>query len=296
MWFTIYTAVDFTTEIYILLSATSTMAGRAKSNVDKANSQKHKHDTLMARAVKAYQLESKKPKKERDGLRKVCLKLEELGYSETGERIKLSHMTLKRLAAGGKTRKEANEDRTWLTPRDVDVVIDFVNEMAGRGFPLSHARLKEHVDLIASARLGNAFPISGVGVNWTYRFSQKHTDRIKISRSRALEDKRGRAANPHTNDAWWKLLGDVLKQYQIKPVNLYGEDEVGMQAQGQGEREYVFGPRTKAAPYQQRSGSRENITVLVTICADGTSIPPAVIFKGNAYNVKWGENNPLNAS
>jgi hypothetical protein len=48
-------------------------------------------------------------------------------------------------------------------------------------------------------------------------------------------------------------------------------------------REYVFGPRTKTAPYQQRSGSCKNITVIVTICADGTSIPPAVIFKGNAY-------------
>jgi hypothetical protein len=80
----------------------------------------------------------------------------------------------------------------------------------------------------------HAFPISGVGINWTYHFSQKHTNRIKISRSRALEDKHGRAANPHTNDAWWKLLGDVLKQYQIKPKNLYGTDEVGMQAQGQG--------------------------------------------------------------
>jgi hypothetical protein len=50
------------------------------------------------------------------------------------------------------------------------------------------------------------------------------------------------------------------------------------------------------SPYQQRGGTRENITIIVTICADGTSTPPAVIFKGNAYQVKWGENNPLNAS
>jgi hypothetical protein len=131
------------------------MAGRAKSNVNKANLQKRKHDTLMARAVKVYQLESKKPKKKRDGLRKICLKLEELGHSETGEHIKLSHMTLKCLAAGGKTHEEANEDRTWLTPCEIDVIIDFINEMAEHRFPLSHTRLKEHVDLIASARLSH---------------------------------------------------------------------------------------------------------------------------------------------
>jgi hypothetical protein len=38
--------------------------------------------------------------------------------------------------------------------------------------------------------------------------------------------------------------------------------------------------------YQQGDGDRENITVLVTICEDGESTPPAVIFKGNAYQVK----------
>src|ERR1700678_2209174 len=78
--------------------------------------------------------------------------------------------------------------------------------------------------------------------------------------------------------------------------NTYTSDEVGVQAQGGGEREYVFSPWTKAAPYQQRSGTRENITTNVTICADGTSTPPAVIFQGNTYQVKWGNNNPLNAS
>jgi len=168
--------------------------------------------------------------------------------------------------------------------------------MAHRGFPLSHQWLKEHVDDICSARLGTSFPVKGVGLNWTYRFSKKYSERIKIACSRPLEDKRGRATNPHNNEAWWKLLGDTVTKYKIKEENTYASDEVGIQAQGGGEREYVFGPRTKAAPYQQRSGTRENITTIVTICADGTTMPPAVIFKGNAYQVKWGENNPLNAS
>jgi len=205
-------------------------------------------------------------------------------------------MTLKRHVAGGMTRERANAERSWLTDSEVDIVIEFINEMAHRGFPLSHARLKEHVDGICSACLGAAFPVKGVGVNWTYRFSKKYAERIKIARSRPLEDKRGRATNPHNNEAWWKLLGDMIKNYKIKQENTYGSDEVGIQAQGGGEHEYVFGPRTKAAPYQQRSGTRENITTIVTICADGTSTPPAVIFKGSAYQVKWGENNPLNAS
>jgi hypothetical protein len=217
-------------------------------------------------------------------------------FTETGKHIKLCHMTLKCLSDGGMSRERANAERAWLLDSEVDIVIDFVVEMAHRGFPLSHKRLKEHVDSICSARLGAEFPAKGVGLNWTYRFSQKYAERIKISRSRPLEDKRGRAVNPHTNKAWWKLLGETIDKYNITPCNIYGTDEVGIQTQGGGEREHVFGPRTKAAPYQQRSGTRENITVIVTICADGTTTPPAVIFKGSAYQVSWGENNPFNAS
>ncbi|KXN92610.1 hypothetical protein AN958_02991, partial [Leucoagaricus sp. SymC.cos] len=43
-------------------------------------------------------------------------------------------------------------------------------------------------------------------------------------------------------------------------------------------------------------GDQENITVIMTICANGTSIPPAVIFRGEAYHVQWKQNNPLNAT
>jgi hypothetical protein len=273
------------------------MVGHAKSNVDKANTAKKIYNTLMAQAIVAYKAEQKKyPVKSRRGLRTICADISAIHFSETGNVIKLSHMTLKRLADGGLSREKANEARAWLLPAEVDVIIDFIIEMAHRGFPLSHRRLKEHVDMICRARLGNEFPESGVGVNWTYRFSKNYAERIKISRSRPLEDKRGRAVNPHTNAEYWKILGETIEKYNILPENIYGTDEIGIQTQGGGEREYVFGARQKAAPYQQRSGTRENITVIVTICADGTSTPPAVIFKGKAFQPEWADNNPLKAS
>ena len=40
----------------------------------------------------------------------------------------------------------------------------------------------------------------------------------------------------------------------------------------------VIGTAGKCVQHQQKTGNRENITVIVTICADGTSMPPAVIF------------------
>ena len=134
-------------------------------------------------------------------------------------------------------------------------MIAFIAEIADRGFPLSHAWLKEHVDSICKARLSDKFPLGGVGQNWTYCFAQWNTEKIKITRSHPLEDKHGRAANPHTNNAWWKLLGETIEKYNIKSHNIYRSDVVGIQAQGGGEHEYIFGTCKKAAPYQQRAGT-----------------------------------------
>jgi hypothetical protein len=152
------------------------------------------------------------------------------------------------------------------------------------------------VDLICRARHGSKFPATGVGMNWTYRFSKRHSTHLKLASSRPLEDKWGHAINPHTNAAYWLILGDSLTEYVIKQHNTYGSDEIGVQTQGGGERETVFAEQGKGTPYQQHAGTRENIMVIVTTYADGTSTPPAIIFKGSAYQVKGAQNNPLNAS
>ncbi|KAG1760555.1 hypothetical protein EDD22DRAFT_759753, partial [Suillus occidentalis] len=66
-----------------------------------------------------------------------------------------------------------------------------------------------------------------VGINWTHRFIEKHSDCIKVSCIRPLESKRGRAVNPATNEAWWTILQETLMKYNIKQHNTYGVDEAG---------------------------------------------------------------------
>ncbi|KIJ42700.1 hypothetical protein M422DRAFT_137261, partial [Sphaerobolus stellatus SS14] len=47
--------------------------------------------------------------------------------------------------------------------------------------------------------------------------------------------------------------------------------------------------------FQQGSGDRENITVIVTICTDGTALQPTIIFKGQNHMKKWANDNVSNA-
>ncbi|KIJ28783.1 hypothetical protein M422DRAFT_189346, partial [Sphaerobolus stellatus SS14] len=72
-------------------------------------------------------------------------------------------------------------------------------------------------------------------------------------------------------------------------------DETGFTLSDQGSRR-VIGRRGTKRQYQQGSGDRENTTVLVTICADGTALRPTIIFKGHNHMKKWSNNNVSNAS
>lgn len=270
------------------------MVGKAKSEELKRRIDREEVDGLMDRAIKMYLNEQQAQGSEKKmGYRKVCEKVEEDHRKETGRTVKLNHNTLANRVKGGKSLSQFNAEKAWLTETETKVVIDYTLECADRGFPLSHRRLKEHVDSILHARLGEEFPETGVGQNWTQRFVTAHHDDLKSAWARQLDSARGRAVNATNHEEWFNLLGKTIED--VEDECIWAADESGFQTSG-AVRERVIGRAGESTQYQQRDGNRENITVIVTIGADGTSIPPAVIFKGNSYLPEWKQDNPLEAS
>jgi len=214
------------------------MVGRPKSLTKKAQLSCEKKDKVMACAVAEYQAELTKPSSEKKrSLCQVCCDVQKAYLKETGQVINLNHNTLNNRAKGGITLSLFNSStKSWLTPAETNIVIEYVVEMAKRGFPLSHKRLKEHVDEICRARLGDAFPKCGVGKNWTQRFVEKHPDRLRAYQAHSLDGVRGRAVSPTTNNAWFKLLENVLgtgdNGEPIAPECIWGVDETGIQPGG----------------------------------------------------------------
>jgi hypothetical protein len=67
-------------------------------------------------------------------------------------------------------------------------------------------------------------------------------------------------------------------------------DESGFQPSNQGRRRVVAQCGKKNA-YKQGGAGRKNVTVLVTICANGTVLKPSVIFKGARMPQDWSNQN-----
>ena len=275
------------------------MACRALSQTKVKQSESELIEQYTTVATFRYKHEQETKKKPR-GVQKICREVEAECFHETRKQIKLSKTTFLARFNGRESICDFNaHTKRWLTPSEEDAVVEFTIDTAQRGFPLSHKRLKEHVDAICKAKLGDEFPVSGVGKEWTSCFVERHSDRLQPYWSHPLDNSRARAVNATSTAAYFDLLEEVLKgadgEDPISPDCIYGMDETGLQ-QGVGVSERVIGASGKKRQHQQRGGDRENITVLVTICADGTSLPPAVIYKGQAFHSSWVQDNPVKAS
>ena len=79
--------------------------------------------------------------------------------------------------------------------------------------------------------------------------------------------------------AFYNLLNKPITEYNLIPENIHGTDKVGTNT-ANGER--IGGQECDGPQYQPRGGNYENITIIVTISGNSSSIPPAVIYKSGA--------------
>ncbi|CAA7257504.1 unnamed protein product [Cyclocybe aegerita] len=242
--------------------------------------------------------EQQKPKDKRLSYREVAEEARKQWHAKTGHWLKLNHNTVRNHATGKtRPREETKWDSSHLSAVEEEEVVNYLIETAAQGFGLSHRRLKEHVIELCRAHYGTSFP--GLGKHWSHRFVERHHERLHVYRTRPLHDVRGKAANPENHKAWCDLVENVQlhgdEGNAIAPENTYALDEAGFQANGDEGEERVIGGVGKNVQYQQQAGTRETTTVIVNICVDGTAIPPAVLFSGKGFAVRWKQDNPAEA-
>ncbi|KAJ2920001.1 hypothetical protein MD484_g405, partial [Candolleomyces efflorescens] len=215
------------------------MPRKAQSKTKKAQLVSELQAELYARAVTRYQAEQNRVLgygETRKGLRVVRDEVEKEHFERTKQKVSLDHVTLWRLVNGGVSIQAFHAEQAHLTPAETEEVIKILLELASWGHPFSYQRLKEYVNQILRARLGNKFPADGVGINWARRFCEKHSDRLHLYRSKALDNLRGRALNEAVVDQWFKLVEEVQLRgdggFPIAPECTWAMDESGFQPNG----------------------------------------------------------------
>ena len=80
--------------------------------------------------------------------------------------------------------------------------------------------------------------------------------------------------------------GGIITEYHILSENIYNMDETGFNISDFESRQAVVDTTVKSR-YQAQPGRQEWVTAVECICADGSSIPPLIIFNGETFVKQW---------
>ena len=259
------------------------MPSQALSDRVKAQNRSQLKEAKMREAVDAYRREQAVHPHLQKGARTIA---KDLGIESQWRSI------INRFN-GGQSIQEAHEEQQKLTSPEEAVIVSFLQESADRGFPMSLRSIEQYANLVRTNRLGPKCEL--VGSSWVERFLDRHRDVLQTHWGKPLDTQRARALNPDTTKQWFDLVEEFIIKAEISPENIYGMDESGFPPSDQGVSRVVGGQGTKTQ-HRQGGADHENVTALVTICADGTKLCPTIIFKAKNFQAKWRNDNVSGAS
>jgi len=182
------------------------------------------------------------------------------------------------------TREDAHQYECRLTDAQEAVLVQWVKAQGRCGVPLSASTIADHASLLAGQQVGSS---------WHGCFMDLHPD-LKTRWTQGLEKCRATNVNHSTINNFYDIYEELITKYNVPQENIYNMDEKGVQL-GLGKRVAAIVDRDQKAVYSVEDGDRELITIIETVCADGTALKPTVIFQGKRTNLAWGSDNPCGA-
>lgn len=130
---------------------------------------------------------------------------------------------------------------------------------------------------------------SEVGVHWVDHFVQRHPDELISKWTTGVDNSRHKADSGRKYSLYFDILRKKIMQYHVKPRHTYNMDEKGFLLGVVGRSKRIF----SKASYEEgkrritvQDGSREWITVMACICADGSHLDPALIYQSASGSIQ----------
>lgn len=206
--------------------------------------------------------------------------------------FEVSHVTLGRRWAGGKSMDEARESQQLLTSAEEKALAERVYQMTVTGHPPPQDLIREIAHELRQYRLiginddgiqhVNYEPI---GQDWVKRFIKRHP-RLKTVYSETIEASRVKEVTYEGVEKFYNELRRVINEFKISPENCYNMDETGSSI-GTIQGRHVVVDTTAENKYELEIGRQEWVTCIECICTDGSSLSPTIIFKGTKPLAKW---------
>ena len=203
----------------------------------------------------------------------------ELTVSASARMYNIPRQTLKDKVSGKHSKTVGRQ--TELTAEEEQSLVYYINYMASVGQPLTIAAAKLFAWAISkrNGQQGRFDNEKGPGHTWWSGFKKRHAKEITLRKPDSLDRGRSRMANSTVMNEHFQSLKKVLVDNNIldKPQHIYNCDESGFCLDNNSGKVIVSKYAKQA--YSESKGSRTHFTVHACVGANGSILPPMVIFE-----------------
>ncbi|KAJ0134868.1 Uncharacterized protein HZ326_22073 [Fusarium oxysporum f. sp. albedinis] len=129
----------------------------------------------------------------------------------------------------------------------------------------------------------NAIP---VGKRWAHNFVKRQPE-LKTHSFRKYDYQRAKCEDPTIIRDWFRLVQNTIAKYGIRSDDIWNFDETGFLMGMITSGKVVTGSQRHGKPKSVQPGSREWITVIQAINAEGQAIEPFIIGAGQYHLANW---------
>jgi hypothetical protein len=200
---------------------------------------------------------------------------------QTAKKHNVDRTTLSRRWNGVTGSKRAGYDaQRLLTTAQSNSLINYINDLTERALPPTNAMVRNFAAQIAQRQ---------PGPHWLGRWLKANKKVLKCGYLTSIDGARKKAESVYYYSLYFELLGRKIKEYDIQPRNMYNMDEKGFLIGLLAKVRRVFSRIAYEAgriKHVIQDGNREWITFIATICADGTSLSPGLIYQAVSGNIQ----------
>ena len=191
--------------------------------------------------------------------------------------------------AGRQSASEFGHTRHKLVKGEEQAIVDHVILRSRAGFPIP-VRLLPTLANIVLARTAAEDPASGpaatVGKHWAERFRNRHSE-IEAIKVRVMDQLRLKGASVPRVMEWFDLIKTVLDMPDVLRSNVYNMDETGLQIGVLPSNVKRLVASSEVAPVYKSPNTRESVTAIECIAADGRVLAPALLLKAKQHCGMW---------
>lgn len=175
---------------------------------------------------------------------------------------------------------------TVFTTEEEEQMVECLKARARMGYPCDKEELRDLVaKYVKENNLPTPFKDGRPGLDWYYGFMKRHKQ-LSFKKPEQLQKARKDQRKPNVIYNFYENLAKVVLENSIdNPALVFNADESGFG--NDPSRIKAIGERGKPLSRVSGGSGRESTSVLACVAADGSVLPPFIIFKGGAVQARW---------